>query len=106
MRRMNIVQWTAKDEKGNDIKEDITTAITVLISIKKPEEMPKGFEQFKTFSRIINSFTKAIDTKILELEEKEYIFIKKIIENDLPIIWAGNKDLKNSIDEFMNLKEE
>lgn len=105
MRKIKVFEWKAKDESGKDITEDTLLLLNLLISNKKPEEMPKGLDKFRIFSKLLNAFEKAQETKVLELEEREYNFLKNIIEKDIPSIWGGNKNISKAIEEFMEAKE-
>lgn len=116
MRKIKINNWKAKIPKyGPDgktivgsevIEEDLLTAINNLIGAKKPEEIPRGIEKFQIYGKLAEAFDKADKTKILELEDREYKFLKETIEKDVPSIWALNQNLSKAINDFLNAKEE
>jgi len=106
MRKIKINYWNAKTPEGEEIKESIISVVSALISNKKTEELPKGIEYFRLFNRIANSFEKAEATGELIFEEKEYVFIKQMIEKDIPAMWALNINIKNAVDDFLNAIEE
>lgn len=115
MRKIRIETWKAKvpvrDSEGKitgseDQDENLLTAFNVLIANKKPEEMPRGLEKFRTFSRLTKAFDKAIESNILELEETDYKFLKEEIERNIPSVWGMNENLMKSVELFLESKEE
>ncbi len=106
MRKINLEVWNAKDSKGKDIEEDLLVALGVLIANKKPEEMPRGLDKFRTFSRLSKAFENAEKSRVLELEEFDYKFLKDEIENSIPSSWGMNKDISKAIEDFLDAKEE
>jgi hypothetical protein len=115
MRKIKIETWKAKvpvrDEKGQiigteDQDENLLSAFNVLVANKKPEDMPRGLDKFRTFSRLVKAFDKAEKSKVLELEEVDYMFLKKEIELNIPSVWGMNKNLMESVEAFLEAKEE
>ena len=115
MRKIKIETWKAKvpvrDEKGQivgseDKDENLLTAFNVLIANKKPEEMPRGLDKFRTFGRLTKSFDKAEETNVLELEETDYKFLKDEIETNIPSVWGMNKNLMKAVEAFLESKSE
>jgi len=106
MRKIEIHDWDIIDKEGKNAKEDLLVVLQVLITMKKPEDLPRGFEQFRLFHKLAKAFDKARETKELVLEEKEYEFLKNTVLRDIPMTWSGNPNIYNSIDLFMNAKEE
>ena len=105
MRKIGIESW--KVGKGKDERtENILIAINVLLSNKKPEEIPRGIDKFRLFGRLSKAFENAEKNNMLELEEADYSFLKKTIENDIPSLWAMNKNAFKAIEDFLNAKEE
>jgi len=114
MRKVKIETWKAKfpvrDEKGQiigseDQDENLLTAFNVLIANKKPEDMPRGLDKFRTFSRLTKAFDKAEKSKVLELEEADYSFLKKEIESNIPSVWGMNENLMKAVEAFIEAKE-
>lgn len=106
MRKVKLEKWIAKDREGNDQEEDLLIALNVLIANKKPEEMPRGLDKFRTFGRLAKAFEKAEKSKILELEEFDYKFLKDSIEKDIPSSWGMNSNISKAIEDFLNAKED
>lgn len=104
MRSIKVAKWKVSSSEGKEIEETLLTALSVLISMKKPEEMPRGLDKFRLYNRLAKAFEKAEDTGILELEEAEFSFLKSTIENDIPSVWGSNKDISNAIDSFLEAK--
>lgn len=86
--------------------EDLLIALNVLIANKKPEDMPRGLDKFRTFSRLAKAFEKADNSRVLELEEVDYKFLKDSIESDVPSAWGLNSNLSKAIEGFLEVKEQ
>jgi hypothetical protein len=115
MRKINIETWKAKvpvrDSEGKiigteDQDETLLIAFNVLIANKDPKEMPKGLDKFRTFGRLVKAFDKADETKVLELEEVDYKFLKDEIQNNIPSSWGMNSNLLKAVEAFLESKDE
>jgi len=114
MRKIKIETWKSKSpiyEDGKivgteDKDENLLDALNVLIGNKKPEEMPRGVDKFRTFSRLAKAFDNAEKTKVLELEEADYKFLKDTVEKDVPASWGMNENIMKAIELFLETKSE
>jgi len=114
MRKIKIETWKSNVPKIEDGKiigyeekdEDLLTVLNVLLANKKPEEIPKGLDKFRLFGRLGKSFDKADKTKVLELEEADYSFLRKMIESDVPSVWGMNENIAKAIEDFLNTEKE
>jgi hypothetical protein len=106
MRKIQIKKWKSKIDEKNEVEEDLLSVFNVLLGNKKPEEIPKGIDKMRLFNRIRKAFDRADETGELVLEEAEYEFLKKSIENDIPSTWGMNDKIFQAVDEFLNLKSE
>ena len=112
MRQIKIEKWKSKVPKyGEDGKtivgteekdETLLDAINVLIANKKPEEMPRGLDNFRTMSRLSKAFEKADKTGFLELEEVDYKFVKDDIMKNVPSTWGFNQNIVKAVEDFIN----
>lgn len=106
MRTIKIKTWETSLPNGEVEKEGTLMLLNALIMMKRPEEMPKGIEQFRMFNRIGTAFENAEKSGELKLEETEYNLLKGSIEKDIPAAWGMNKNIILAIDSFLNAKEE
>jgi hypothetical protein len=106
MRKINVTNWEVKNQDGSKSQEGLIEALNILVSMKKPEELPRGLDKFRLFSRLANAFDKAKETNILTLEESDYSFLKNTIENDIPSIWGMNRNIMQAIEEFLSAVQE
>lgn len=106
MRKITIHKWKAKMPNGEEVDESTLNLFSLLLSAKKPEELPKGMEKFRIFTRLANAFDKAEKDNILILEESEYSFLKKMLETDLISTWGMNQNIVKAVDLFLEAKEE
>jgi hypothetical protein len=105
MRKIAIIKWKAKLPDGTEVEESLLSILSVLISNKKPEEMPRGLDKFRLFNRLSKAFENAETSGTLELEETEYRFLRETVEKDIPSIWGSNKNISQAIDSFIEVKE-
>jgi len=104
MRKIPINKWKAKMPDGSEVEESLLSVLNALISAKKPEEMPRGLDNFRLMHRLANAFEKAESMDFLELEETEYLFLMKSIEKDVPSLWGANKNISEAIYNFLEAK--
>jgi len=114
MYKIKIDKWKARvpivedgvvvDYKEAD--EDLLIALNNLVGGKKPEEMPRGIDKFRIFSKISLAFEKADKTGMLELEDREYKFLKDTVEKDVPAAWGMNKNIMKAVTAFLEAKDE
>jgi len=100
MKTIKVVKWMAKTQDGKEVEETTLSILNFLLSNKKPEEMPRGIDHFRLFSRLAKAFEEAEKTDELVLEETDYEFLKKSIEKDIPSSLGMNKSIVESIDNF------
>lgn len=112
MRAIEVSRWKF-DQGGKEIEENLLIALNSIISMRKFEEIPKGIEDFRTMQRIAKAFDDAEKLDAAEngkgrlaLEEREYAYLKGLVENHVPSTWALNQNLSKAIDDFLNAKEE
>ena len=116
MRKIKIKTWKAaipefaEDGKTiigkKELKENLLVAFNNLIAAKRPEEVPRGIEKFQIFGKIAKAFDKAEEMGVLELEDREYKFLKETVEKDIPATWAMNRNISEAITNFLEAKEE
>ena len=105
MRKIEVKKWIEKDTKGNDHKVDMLILLNSMVAGRKPEDIPRGIDKFRLFGRIAKVFNKAEKTGIMELEESDYSFLKKSLEENIMSTWALNPDVNEAVEEFLNAKE-
>jgi len=113
MRKIKIEKWMSKvpiykDGKivgKEDKDETLLDVINILIANKKPEEMPKGLDNFRTMSRLSKAFEKAENTGFLELEEVDYKFVKDDLVKNIPSAWGMNQYIMKAVEGFLNAEE-
>ena len=117
MRKVKIEKWKSnvpiydKEDPtkvvGTEEKDEtLLDALNVLIANKKPEDMPRGLDNFRTMSRLSKAFTKAEEKGILELEETDYKFLKDDLEKNVPGSWGMNINIMKAVEEFLDAKSE
>jgi len=118
LRRIKIENWKARmpkyEEKGDskkligydEVEESLLIVLNNLMASKRPEEIPRGLDKFRIFNRLSKAFEKADKSKVLELEETDYAFLKEIIEKDIPSTWGLNENISKAVEAFLNAKEE
>jgi hypothetical protein len=110
MRRIPIKKWKepVSDGKGQTVMQEVGTvrALTMILNGVPPEDMPRGLENFRLFTRLSAAFEKGEREGTLELEDNDYNFLRRIIENNIPASWGASKDLVEAVGSFLDAKEE
>lgn len=109
MRKIKVGKWTEPvNEEGKLAEREVTllNVLSILVNNKKPEDMPRGFDKFRMFSKITKAFEKAEKNDVLELEDAEYLFLKKTVESDIPATWGSNPKILEAVEAFMEAKGE
>jgi hypothetical protein len=106
MRSIEVKSWNVKTPDGKEVIEDTLMLLSLLVTNQDPATLPRGYEQFKLFTKLIKAFEKAQETRILLLEEDTYKFLRNTIEKNIPSIWGTNFNIVGAIELFMNCKEE
>ncbi len=106
MRKIQIENWKAIDKDGNETEENLTHLLNFLLSNKRPEDIPRGLDNFRLMGRIDKAFKKAEENLLLELEEADYSFLKGMVEKDIPCIFGKNPAILNAVESFINAKQE
>jgi len=104
MKQIKIHSWKAKTPDNKEIEENTLSMFSIILSNKKPEELPRGLDMFRLFSRLATAFDNAEKDKLLVLEDSDYLFLKKLLESDLLSTWGMNQDIVKAVDLFMNAK--
>jgi hypothetical protein len=99
-----VIDETTKQPKTQD--ESLLSALNVLLMGRNPQDMLRGYQNFTTYMHVMGALSKAESTGILELEDADYEFLKKMIETDIPAQWAGSPNIAKSITTFMDAKKE
>ncbi len=116
MRKIKLDKWKSKAPIYSDdnvtivgtkeIDEDLLNAFNMLIANKDPKDMPRGLDKFRTYSRLSKAFEKADKSRVLELEETDYKFLKESIENEVPSSWGMNSNISKAVEDFLEAKEQ
>ena len=113
MRKIRVVSWELKDLDGNVIKDDkgvmrkesTVDVIKGLINMKKPDELPKGFDQFMMFTRISRALEDSETSNVITLDEGDYLFLKDSVMKGIPSAWGMNKGISESVTVFLESPE-
>jgi hypothetical protein len=104
MREIKVTKWMTKIPDGSEVEETTISLLSALISMAKPEDMPRGVDSFRTFKRLSDAFENAEKEGTLKLEEGDYSLLKRLIERSIPAIWGMSKNINSATEEFLNAK--
>ena len=109
MRKIKVKPWKSfapnKEGKTVEVNESILDVLITLLTNLKSEDMPRGIEYFRIFKNISDAIEVAEKTNELVLEEREYSFIKGLLEENVLPSWALNPNIFNAITDFLNLEK-
>lgn len=100
MKTIPIIEWKSNDQNGK-VNESTLVMLNALISLARPEDIPRGLEQFHLYQRLSIAFEKASVSKKLVLEDNDYSLLKRIVEKNVPAQWALNKNIASAIDSVL-----
>ena len=120
MKRIKIEKWnvtrtnpkTGKEEKvtdqntGKPIEESLLIMVNALINSRDPQKLPRGIDQFRLFSKVATAFEKADKSGMLELEDAQYSFLKKMVTEDIPSVWGTNQKYAKAVEAFMDAENQ
>lgn len=103
VKKILIRTWSngAEDAEGNDIEENTLQMLNALVSRTPPQQLPTGIEQFRVMNRIAKAFD-SVEDDTLVLDDEDYVFLKKIVEKQIPAIWAMNTNISEAVEDFLN----
>lgn len=107
MKSVKVLEWSEKvfnqsSNKTEEQKSNTIMLLTFLINNKDPKTMPKGLDKFRIFSRLNKAFQEGEKSKELKLEDGDYVFLKSLIENDIPPYFGMNQDIVKAVDSFLD----
>lgn len=109
MRKIKVEPWKSlapnKDGQQVEVKESILDVLITLLTNLKSEDMPRGIEYFRIFKNISDAIEVAEKTNELIFEEREYDFIKGLLEENVLPSWALNPNIFNAITDFLSLEK-
>ena len=116
MRKIAIETWKVRapeyDQAGKqtgktkEMEENLITILETLLMLKKPEDMPRGLDEFRLKGRLAKAFDSAKEKGELVLEETDYSFLKKTIEKDIPSNWGLSENIQKAVETFLETDEE
>lgn len=108
MKTVNVEKWEEVvndgSPSGKSVEVDSIKLLTMLINSQDPQNAPKGLDQFRLMNRISKAFDKAQKSGKIELEEGDYAFLKKLIENNIPANLGMNTGASNAVEGFLEAK--
>lgn len=109
MKSIENKKWTEKVVRmvdGKQVVEELPasliTALGTLMSVAKQEDVPKGFSQFRSYSRIAKAFDQAEKSGTLELDDSDYILLKSLVDKNCPATWAFKPEIVEAVEAFMD----
>ena len=125
MVKIPIEVWTAQRPKGReldenglpvmeDAEENTVQILSFLLNNVDQRTIPTGFSQFRIFNKISKAFDKvekalpkANGKKIfLELGGAEYLFLKGLIDKNIPAQWGANENISKAVEAFMGASKD
>lgn len=105
MKQIEVMDWT-ENANGQESKINTIKMLTALINKASKEDMPQGLDQFRMFNRISKAFdhyeAHKEEKSFVELEESDYSFIKRLVDNKIPAEWGSNASIFEAIEKVLN----
>ena len=107
MRSIKLFTWKEadSDNPGKEKDVDLVELLKILIYNRDPKKMFIGIDKHRFFGRLGKAFEESEKTRILKLEEADYVQLKKIVEEDVKGDWGMNKDINKAVEDFMDAEQ-
>jgi len=97
-----------------DAEENTVQLLSFLLNNADPRAIPTGFSQFRIFGKISKAFEKVEKALpkangkdvILELGSGEYLFLKGLVEKNIPAQWGANENIVKAVEAFMGASKD
>lgn len=107
MRKIKLIEWDVDGNKpGEKVKEDLAIVLKAFLGTIPPQNMPRGFDQFRSFNKINKAFDTANKSRELVLENTKYMFIRTLINKFIPAQWSMKEERSEEVEKFMDLQAE
>lgn len=100
MKKFNVENWPVI-VNGEEKQENIVSVLTALFSHKDPSTLPRGFAQAVMFNRFLTAFKEAETSKELVLDDVDYDFLKKLVEEETPAVWGASPNVMKALKDFV-----
>jgi hypothetical protein len=109
MKKVKFIEWEEefiKDGKTEKQKSDTIMLLDFLLNHQDPRKtILKGMDNFRTRGRIrkvLNNYDKSGLSKFLEFLDPDYLFLKKLVEEDIPAHFADNPGIIEAVENFLS----
>lgn len=93
------------DVEIGEIKTHETTIDMLAIALDKIAS-EKGFDAFMRTKRIAEAVEKAKDSETINLTADDLSVLQKLLKENLPGIWALNKNICDAVEDFLEVKKD
>lgn len=110
MKKIEVLKWEEqvvdpKTQKPKKQEANTIKMISVLMSNRDPDKLPKGIDNFRLMSRVSKALDKAEKNGKIEFESGDYSIIKKAFEEDVPPVWGLNPDVTRAVEGILDAKD-
>ena len=98
MRKIEIHSWEEEGPEGQKATQNTGGMIRVILMMISPQQMPRGLESFRTFSKITKALDDSEGKEFIFLEDPEFSFLSSIIQDNVPADWGGNPDIFKAVE--------
>lgn len=115
MKKIEIGVWIEEyvDGQGKPQKKSANTITLLgyLVNNANPMKAPKGLDHFRAMNRIGKAFDKAEEEikkqspAFLDLEEADYIFLKRLVQEEIPARFGKMPGIVDAVEKFLNPTE-
>jgi hypothetical protein len=106
MKKIQIVTWEEeflKDGKVEKTNSDTARLLAFLLNHQDPRKpMLKGMDNFRARGRIRKVLNNEDKSLYLEFLDSDYMFLKELIEEEIPAALAEEPGIIEAVDKFLN----
>ncbi len=100
-KKIQNYSYTAVNKEGKPISETLTDILGNLLLISSQSKELKGIDQFRLNNKFSKIFISAKATGTIELETKDYNYLKDLILKEIPAPWGINNNIYEIIEKFL-----
>ena len=101
-KKITNYEYEALNPEGKTEKESLAKVLANLLLISARENNLKGIDLFRKYNNFFKVVREAEKTGFIELEGKDYDYLKDLITKEIPPSWGANPEIWKSVENFLS----
>ncbi len=87
---------------GKTEEESLAKVLANLLLISARDNNLKGIDMFRKYNKFFKIVREAEKTKVIEIEDKDYNYLKDLVIKEIPPAWGANPEIWKTIENFLS----